>query len=521
MKFLILIVTFLPALVLSFSTLPSDIYLRHLEASGKRCLRRQSRYCKDWGDQKRPQAAHRPTVQEQVLSTKLKIIIAKTKKPTQPTSESGTFRIEQAVPVNFTHIGGYSEVKEELMQVVHFMRHPELYQQYNVRLPRGVLLHGPPGTGKTLLARCTAGEANISFIATSGSIFQQKFVGVGSQRIRELFDFARTNAPCIVFIDEVDALARQRSGDGEAAHAERDTTLNQLLVELDGFSPTDRVMLMAATNRADILDGALTRSGRIDKTISIGLPDAKTRAAIVKIHSHNKPLNVSAAFLIDITSGLSGADIESLLNEVTLYGIRNGILPVNETQVEAFHEHLLLGRSASPTTLSETMLKRVAIHEIGHVLTSLYMERHPRVRKVSIASSASGTPGYTMFESADDLSTKEYLEERMCVLMGGRAAEEIIYGSDQVSTGAAQDLHQCREIAESMLGWGFGSKVIYPRLGAATRENMDADIDFMTNSAYKRATRILERNIEALTALADLLLEKKTLKYPEIIGSFE
>jgi cell division protease FtsH len=438
------------------------------------------------------------------------------------TSESGTFRLEKDVPVNFTDIGGYEGVKEELMQCVDFMLQPQLYQQYNVRLPRGVLLHGPPGTGKTLLARCMAGEANVSFIATSGAAFHQRYVGVGSERVRELFDFTRKNAPCIVFIDEIDALARRRSGDAEAAHAERDTTLDQLLVELDGFSQTDRVMLVAATNRADILDEALTRSGRIDKTITIGLPDAKTRASIIRIHSHNKPLNVSAGFLVDITNGLSGADIESLLNEVVLHGIRKDSLPVNESQVEAFHEHLLLGRSASSVSVSETVLRRISFHEMGHVLVSLYMPSHGRMRKVTVASSAAGTPGYTIFDSViDDLPTKEYLEERMCVLLGGRAAEEVVYGSDHVSTGAHQDLTQCRDIAESMLALGFGSRVIYPRLGTSTRENMDADVEFMVASAYKRALRILEKNMEVLTALAEMLIDKKTLRYEDIVGFFE
>jgi cell division protease FtsH len=519
MKLLTLLFLSVPAAMLCFPTVPTDIYLRHLENKGKnsrlRC--RQSRYCREWGASRTNKKSKLPA-QETVLTTKLRIMT--TNKP--QTSDSGTFRLEKAVPVNFTHTGGYVEVKEELMQCVDFMVRPQLYQQYNVRLPRGVLLHGPPGTGKTLLARCMAGEANVSFVATSGAIFHQRYVGVGGERVRELFDFARTNAPCIVFIDEIDALARQRSGDGEAAHAERDTTLNQLLVELDGFSPTDRVMLLAATNRADILDEALTRGGRIDKTITIGLPDAKTRAAIIKIHSHKKPLNVSASFLVDITSGLSGADIESLLNEATLHGIRKGILPVNETQVEAFHEHLLLGRTASPSTLSETVLQRISLHECGHALVSIFMDRHPRVKKVTVASSASGTPGYTVFESAvNELPTKEYLEERMCVLLGGRAAEEVVYGSDHVSTGAAQDLHQCREIAESMLTLGFGSKVVYPRLGASTRETMDTDVEMMTTTAYKRATRILERNIEVLNALAELLMEQKTIRYEDIVQFFE
>ena len=501
------------------STIPTDVYLRHLETSTRkeRVRFRRGRYCKDWGEY-RP-ARKSPLVQEHVLSTKLKIPTV-TRKEQSATSESGTFRLERNLPLNFTHIGGYDEVKEELLQCVHFMNHPQLYQQYNVRLPRGILLHGPPGTGKTLFARCLAGEANTSFVATSGSAFHQRYVGVGSERVRELFEFSRKHSPCIIFIDEIDAVGRKRSGDEQASQAERDTTVNQLLTEIDGFSQSDRVMLVAATNRPDILDEALSRSGRIDKSITVGLPDAKTRAAIVAIHGHKKPINVSVEFLVDITSGLSGADIESLLNEVTLHGIRKNTLPINETQIEAFHEHLLVGRSVVRSEVSDVVLRRVSVHEIGHALVSLYMEHHGKVRKITVASSAAGTPGYTVFDagtSTDDLPTKEYLEERMCVLLGGRAAEDVVFGSDHVSTGAVQDLNQCRDITESMLSYGFGSRIIYPRLGLATREAMDADVEFLVSSAYKRALRIIEKNLEVLNMLAELLVDKKTLRYQDLV----
>jgi cell division protease FtsH len=297
--------------------------------------------------------------------------------------------------------------------------------------------------------------------------------------------------------------------------------LNQLLVELDGFTPTDNVLVVAATNRADILDDALCRAGRIDKKIQVGLPDAETRMHIIDIHSKGKPINASMEDMVDITGGLSGADIETLLNEAVLQSIRHDTLPVTQAQLESIQEQLLIGRSVQTHMMTDKMTKRVSVHEIGHALVSLYMEHHGRLRKVTIKSSSSSTPGYTMFETVgDDLITKEYLEERMCVLLGGRAAEEVVFGKDSVSTGAYEDLEQCRNLAESMLAYGFGSKVVYPRFGNSARENMDTDVDFIINSIYKRSVRLIEKNIEVLTALANMLIEKKTLRYTDFIEFF-
>jgi cell division protease FtsH len=510
------------------STTPTDVYLKKLEMSSKykKKQTRQSRYSRNWGENRRkrvvlsPPVVHVPVI---LYQEKEKVKTQTDVRRPRPTSESGAFQLEYNITTNFSHIGGYSDVKEELLQAVDFMQRPDKYEKYNVRLPRGILLYGPPGTGKTLFARCLAGEADVSFVATSGSSFHQRYVGVGSERLRELFTFAKQHNPCIIFIDEFDAIGRQRSSDGEPAQAERDTTLNQLLVELDGFKQTERVLLVAATNRLDILDEAVCRSGRIDKKIQIGLPDSYTREEIIKIHKEGKPIdsNVTLDDLVDLTAGLSGADIESILNEVVLQAIRKNTLPVNQTQLEDIHEQLLVGRSSTRLTMTETMEKRVSIHEIGHTVVSLYMEHHGPMKKVTISSPSGTTPGYTMFESEyNDLPTKELMEEKICVLLGGRAAEETVYGRDHVSTGAHQDMEMCRTLAESMLGYGFGSKILYPRFSENSKDSMDRDIDYIVTTMYKRAKRIIQKNIDAVMALSELLIERRTLKYSDIVEFF-
>lgn len=484
---------------------PSDQYLQALEG------KRKSRYSRSWQDTVKPRQRPRPEVKQSHEMPEIH-------RP-PPVSETGIFRLEKT-NMNFTDIGGYEDVKEELVQTLDFLHYPDNYTIYNVRLPKGILLTGPPGTGKTLFAKCLAGEANLPFIATAGSIFSDKYVGVGAGRVRELFQFARENAPCIVFIDELDSVARSRSDNGESAQAERDQTLNQLLVELDGFRATDRVVILAATNRDDIIDEALKRSGRFDKTINIGLPDENTREQIIKIHGKGKPLNVSEHLLVDITDGMTGADIECLLNEVVLRAIRRHSLPVNESQIETVFDEIVVGRTSKPLAMSDTMLWRVAVHEIGHTLMSFGTKHHGPVRKVTIKSPNGHTPGYTIFDSTEEavLASKEFFEDRLCVLLGGRVAEEIIFGEQGCSAGASQDLNSVRQIAESMvIYYGFGDKLVYSRLSQRSRQDMDRAIEFIIEDAYKRTTKFLETNGNTLIDLAELLMEKKTLSYHDLV----
>nr|MDO8117505.1 AAA family ATPase [Candidatus Sigynarchaeota archaeon] len=363
---------------------------------------------------------------------------------------SGQFRLQNVTLAwNFSQIGGYTAIKTDLYQILDMVRYPFKYCQYNVRIPRGILFHGPPGNGKTLFARCFAGESQLPIIATSGSEFQEKYVGTGPARIRELFDFAREHAPCILFIDEIDAVARRRGTDQEAAQAERDSTLNQLLVELDGFhdhrNDSQFVFVIASTNRLDILDPALLRPGRMDKKIRVPLPDAPTRRAIINIHRQGKPLDVSLEWLVhEMTEGCSGAEIEHLLNEATLVGIRKNQLPIPQQVVEETAESILLGghldhdddagrRTSFPPppdrTTSHRELERVAIHEVGHSLMAFLCTHHAPPKKCSLRNCpAMNMLGFTLFprQMQQQLMTSQELEDRIKVLLAGRIAEELL-----------------------------------------------------------------------------------------------
>ena len=435
------------------------------------------------------------------------------------TSPTGAFSMENQQLFNFSTIGGYKEIKEELVQVTDFMRQPAKYEPYNVRLPRGILLHGEPGTGKTLFAKCVAGECNIPFIATSGSEFQDKYVGTGAARVRELFEFARQNTPCMIFIDEMDGIGRKRGADAEAAQAERDQTLNQLLVEMDGFKDNLQIMVIGSTNRIDILDPALLRPGRLDKHIYVTFPDYVTRQEIVSIHSYRKPINVTVDKIAKLTAGWTGAQIENLLNEATLYGIRKNELPINSTTLEQFVDYGTMGRIMTPLNLSMASMWRVAVHEMGHALVAFKSNYHEKPIKCTIVSSSGRMAGYTTFGKNDGnggeddglLLTREYLMDRLRILLGGRIAEEIVFGAS-VSSGASNDLEKALDLARKMvMELGMGNRLVYPRWSERSRSEMDEDITQRINEAYESASAILLTHSKILRFMSQQLLLAKTL----------
>lgn len=435
-------------------------------------------------------------------------------------SSEGNFEIVNLNnSINFTSIGGYKEVKEELKQVIEFLVSPEKYHKYGVRIPRGLLLEGSPGNGKTLLAKGLAGEANTSFIATAGSTFNEKYVGVGAARVRELFNLANNNLPCIIFIDELDALAKKRNGNGEGSDSERDQTLNQLLVLMDGFTNKGSLLIVGATNRIDILDAAIIRPGRFDKIINVPNPDSETREEIIKIHIKDKPIDVDLSEFVKITNGFSGAQIENLINEAVLYGIRNDSLPVTLEILDIFKDRIMFGQTTKKKRLSDSALKRIAIHEVGHLLMGLNSKYIEKPEKISIDTSNIATLGYTMFEINDideGLYLREYLEDKLKLLLGGRVAEEVVYGMS-VSSGALSDLENSFNMARAMImQYGMGDKIIYPYFSEQYKKEIDDEIHILINAAYKETKKALESYKLLLLKLSDRLIEKKVMSFKDI-----
>lgn len=437
-------------------------------------------------------------------------------------SESGQFRLEQiSNDTNFSMVGGYLDIKQELLQILDFIREPEKYRPYGVRMVKGILLEGSPGNGKTLIARCLAGEANMNFVVCSGAEFSEKYVGVGASRVREMFDFVRRNQPCILFIDEIDALARKRTEVGEMSHQERDSTLNQLLVLMDGFHQHDTILVIGATNRADMLDRAILRPGRFDKIIHIPNPDMDTRREILAIHSTRKPLNVSNEDLVRLTNGLSGAQIENLLNEATLMAIRADDLPVQLKQVEYVKERMLLGQTSNyRRNVTETTLRRIAVHEVGHLMLALQSEHYERPWKITVDSvNPKHSLGYTIFETNEEdegLFIREYLEDKIKVLLGGRVAEEVVYGQS-VSSGALADLGRAFDVAKTMImDYGMGTSPIYPYMSETFKRRIDEQIHQLLTRMYKDTKAYILTNRELMEVFVDQLLAKKTMTAEEI-----
>ena len=434
-------------------------------------------------------------------------------------SKSKNFVVLKNFDINFSSIGGYNNVKRELEQCVDILKNYQKYSKYNVRIPKGLILEGPPGTGKTLFAKALAGESKCNFIAVSGSDFQEKYVGVGPTRIKELFELAKKNIPCIIFIDEIDAVGRKRSSDGESSSNERDNTLNALLVELDGFKNNTGVFMIAATNRIDLLDSALIRPGRIDKKIFIGLPDTITREAIIKIHIEGKPYGKTIVIndLVEITEGFSGAQIENLLNEAMLNALRSNDTEFNYKDFDFVLNKLLAGWQPVEHEFTSDIIDHIAIHEMGHAIVGFLSKYHSKMSKVVINLSSPKSPGYTVFKSpTSTIYTREALFEHLMILLSGRIAEEVFYNVS-VTTGAINDFEEALRLAEKMvLYYGMGSNIIYPSSSDKYKEMIDKDVIELINNAYTYAEIIIRECKPLISETSEILKKDKLLKADKI-----
>ena len=438
--------------------------------------------------------------------------------------KSENFEVITKSPYNFKNIGGYDSIKKELDQCVDILKNYTKYARFNVRIPKGIIFEGPPGNGKTLLAKSLAGEAGCGFIAVSGSEFQEKYVGVGASRIREMFQLAKKNIPCIIFIDEIDALGRSRGKDAEASSAERDNTLNELLVALDGFKPNTGIFVVGATNRADLLDSALIRPGRIDKRIYIGNPDEKTRREIIKIHSVGKPRSeeITDEDLVELTAGFSCAQIENILNEAMLNALRNGREVFLHEDVETVFNKMLVGWQPNEHDFTQNIIDHIAIHEMGHVVVGLLSKNHAKVKKVVINLSAPTSPGYTVFDSPKStIFTRESLFEHLMILLAGRIAEEVFFGIS-VTTGAMSDFEEAFRLANKMIVYyGMGEHVLYPNGSEKYKEMIDNDIIKIIEDAYEYAKFIIQNSKEFISKGADLLKTDKTISAEQLVTMLE
>ena len=436
-------------------------------------------------------------------------------------TKSENFEVIKKSPFNFTNIGGYDNIKMELNQCIDIIKNHTKYSKYNVRVPRGIIFEGPPGNGKTLLAKAFAGESNTAFIAVSGSEFQEKYVGVGSSRIRELFKLAKKNVPCIIFIDEIDALGRKRSGDGESSSSERDSTLNELLVALDGFKNTSGIFIIGATNRVDLLDPALIRPGRVDKRIYIGLPDSKTREAILNIHLKGKAYDSKTIIiqdLVELTTGLSGAQIENLVNEAMLNALRNDREMFTIEDIDSVMNKMMVGWQPNEHEFTSNVIDSIAIHEMGHAVVGMLSKHHSKMSKVIINLSSPKTPAYTVFEAAtSSIFTREALFEHLMILLAGRIAEEVFFDVS-VTTGAINDFEEALKLAQQMIVYyGMGKKIIYPSMSDKYKEMIDSEVATLLHSAYEYAEFIIRNSKDLIEEGAEMLKRDKLLKAETIL----
>ena len=439
-------------------------------------------------------------------------------------------------PTTFADVAGCKEEKEELEEIVDFLKHPNQFNALGARIPKGVLLVGQPGTGKTLLARAVAGEAGVPFFSISGSDFVEMFVGVGASRVRDLFGEAKKNAPSIVFIDEIDAVGRHRGAGLGGGHDEREQTLNQLLVEMDGFGNNTGIIVMAATNRPDILDPALLRPGRFDRQITIGSPDIEGREAILKIHTKNKPLapDVDLSVIAKSTAGFTGAELENLVNEAALLAARRKKRAITMAEIEEATIKVVAGPEKRSHKTSEKDRRLTAYHEAGHAVVTYFCPTQDPVHEIStIPRGYAG--GYTMSLPSEDRNyvTKHYLEEELCTLLGGRVAEKVVLGD--ISTGASNDIERATTIARNMvMRYGFSEKLGPMVYGSDENEiflgrdisqgrhysdevasDIDAEIRLFIDNAYDRAEKILTEHRDRLEAVAAVLLEKEKVSGEE------
>lgn len=443
--------------------------------------------------------------------------------PTNNNQENdGNFEIIKNTSYSFKNIGGYDAIKKELLQTSDILINYHKYEKYNVRTPKGIIFEGPPGNGKTLMVKCLAGEINASFIPVSGSEFSERYVGVGASRMRELFNLASQNKPCIIFIDEIDAVARKRGNDLVTSNSEKDQTLNQLLTNLDGFKSSNGIFLIGATNRYDILDPALIRPGRIDKNIYIGNPDSKTRQEIINIHLKGKPLSQSIDIpnIVEMTSGFSGAQIENLLNEAMLHALRDNREIITDLDLEYIADRLLTGWQSTELKYSDDIVNRIVIHEMGHALVGFLSSDHSKLVKVCLNLGSPKNPGYTVFESNEEnlnIYTKEGLLSHLIVLLAGRVAEEIFYGSS-ITSGARLDLQQAYSLAQNMvLQYGMGRQTIYPDMSDKSKYLIDQEINALLFEAHSRAFNILTTVKNLVVDCKEILKKNKILKPDNII----
>jgi len=444
--------------------------------------------------------------------------------------------------VTFNDVAGLAEEKEDLNEIVDFLKNPAKYNKLGARIPKGVLLEGRPGTGKTLLAKAIAGEAQVPFFSISGSDFVEMFVGVGASRVRDLFSDAKKNAPCLVFIDEIDAVGRKRGAGMGGGHDEREQTLNQLLVEMDGFEGNEGIIVLAATNRVDILDPAILRPGRFDRKITVSLPDVKGREEILKVHAKNKPIgdNIDFKQLARTTSGFSGADLENLLNEAAIKAAREDRSFINDEDIKKSFIKVGIGTEKRSHIVTDHDRKITAYHESGHAILMHLLPLTGSVYTVSVIPTGEGAAGYMMpvRDNDDNHQTKEQLRQQIMVSLGGRIAEEIIFGD--VSTGASADIKNVTKIARSMVTrFGMSSlglisyedddnEVFLGRDLAhakTTSESKAAEIDrevkSIVDECHNEATRILNENMEILHKCAKLLIEKERIGREEFEALFE
>jgi cell division protease FtsH len=436
-------------------------------------------------------------------------------------ASSDNFQIIKNNDFTFKNVGGYAKIKEELMQSADILINYEKYKKYNVRVPKGIIFEGPPGNGKTLIAKGFSGELNISYIPVSGSEFSEMYVGVGAGRVRELFKLANENKPCIIFIDEIDAIARKRGNDMVTSNSEKDQTLNQLLINLDGFKSCDGIFLIGATNRVDLLDPALIRPGRIDKNIYIGNPDSTTREEIIKIHLKGKPINnhIPIEYIIEMTGGFSGAQIENLLNEAMLHSLRDNREIILLEDLEFVANRIIAGSQATENKYSDDIINRIVIHELGHAIVGFFSMDHSNLVKIILNLWSHKTPGYTIFENSDEDSniyTKNGLISHLMVLLGGRVAEEIFYGYS-VTTGAKKDLEQAYSLAQSMiLHYGMGKQNIYPDLSDQSKYLIDQEINKLLIEAHQKTFELLSQ-LKDLILDCSVFLKKDNILKPEDI----
>lgn len=446
---------------------------------------------------------------------------------------------EDQIKTTFADVAGCDEAKEDVQEVVEFLRDPAKFQRLGGKIPRGMLMVGPPGTGKTLLAKAIAGEAKVPFFTISGSDFVEMFVGVGASRVRDMFEQAKKQAPCIIFIDEIDAVGRQRGAGLGGGHDEREQTLNQLLVEMDGFEGNEGIIIIAATNRPDVLDAALLRPGRFDRQIVVGLPDIRGREQILKVHMRKVPLgeNVNAELIARGTPGFSGADLANLVNEAALFAARINKKTVDMQEFELAKDKIMMGAERKSMVMSEAEKRNTAYHEAGHAIVGRLLPEHDPVYKVSIIPRGRAL-GVTMFLPEEDRYSwsKRGIEGKICSLFGGRIAEEMTLGFDGVTTGASNDIQRATELARNMVTkWGLSQKLgpmLYDEeegevflgrsvtqrknVSAQTAMDIDNEIRAIVDKCYQTAKEMLVTNRHILDAMADALIKYETIDAGQI-----